>query len=156
MFTKVMKFKHRVKIIERKNHKIIENKESNQLLSEIYKLKYNQKRLEEFNEKVKIQKLNLDKLRNELENIKDEIKAYKIIEEDKRNEIKKEINEQGKIIKMKEEELKTKREQIRLLEEDYKNKLSDLQKQYNEQIEKKSNLDKEIDAYKKELLKYNE
>ncbi len=146
----------KVKKLEKRNMKVIEDKEPNKLRAKIYKLKYEQKKLEKAQENLKNQKLNLQKIISDRDNLKEQIESFKQSEQARREMLEQQIKEQKDKIRQKEEQLKAKKEQLKQMQEDYKKKIEDLTAQYEEQVRKKESLEKELEAYKKQLEEIEE
>jgi len=72
------------------------------------------------------------------------MQAYKQNEEAKRENLNKYIQEQRRLIQEKEQLIKAKNDKIAKMEEEYDEKLKDLRSQYQAELDRKKELDKEL------------
>jgi phage host-nuclease inhibitor protein Gam len=72
------------------------------------------------------------------------MQAYKQNEETKRENLNKYIQEQRKLIQEKEALIKSKNDKISKMEEEYDEKLRELRQQYQAELDRKKELDKEL------------
>lgn len=141
----------KLKKIATRNQKIIEEQEPNKLKAEIYRLRYEQQKLDQAKNLLTIQEAEIEKIQKYRKELKEHMNHFKQEEENKRQELAKQIAAQKTQILEKERLIQQKNDNIAQMEQEFEAKMEDLKIQFNQEKQKKQDLDRELTEVKEEL-----
>jgi Ran GTPase-activating protein (RanGAP) involved in mRNA processing and transport len=134
----------KIKKVLKRNLKMVEDREPNRLKVELYRLQYEQKKIMEAKENMKLQERDITKYQDAKESLLHEIQRYQTNEDFKRQSMNDRILKEREVLKKKQEIFEEKQSELGKIKERHKEDLSYLTKDVETATAKKVELETEL------------